>query len=157
MTAAGNVVPMRIQDGVGSVAYITPLVPEGVYLLAFDHYDTVYQFRSHKLALHFRVVTPGPALGARLCRYYAVKGVVTKSRQKGGQFKVGQKSDFFREYCRVFGAPARLDRITPAAFRNTVVLGEVVTVTRGHDQQPIPEGARYSKVSRLIGLEAGKG
>jgi hypothetical protein len=151
-----NIVQMPGQDGGGSLVYVTPLVPEGEYLLAFSHHETVWQFHSHKLVLHFRVVS-GPRNGVRLCRYYAVQGVATRSRQKGGQFKAGQKSDFFREYCRVFGAPARLDRITPATYRNTVVLGEVVTVTKGHDQQPIPEGARYSKVSRLFRLEAGKG
>jgi hypothetical protein len=148
---------MPSQERGGSLTYITPLISDGIYLLAFSHYETVYQFRSYKLVLHFRVVTPGPALGAHLCRYYAVRSVATKSRQKGGQFKVGQKSDFYREFCRVFGAPARPDRITPMSYRNTVVLGEVVTVTRGHDQQSIPEGAQYSKVSRLLRLEAGKG
>lgn len=154
---SANVVQMPGQDGAGTLVHVTPLIPEGIYLLAFNHHETVFQFRSYKLVLHFRVVTPGPAFGVRLCRYYAVRSVATKSRQKGGQFKVGQKSDFFREFCRVFGAPARADRITPATYRNTVVLGEVVTVTRGHDQQTIPDGARYSKVSRLIRLEAGKG
>ena len=152
-----NVRAMPTQDGTGSLVYATPLIPPGVYLLAFRNHETVWQFRSPKLVLWFSVATPGPALGAVLCRYYAVRSVATKSRAKGGQFQFGQKSDFYREFCRVFGAPARIDRISPASYRNTVVLGEVATVTMGHDQRPIPEGAKYSKVARLTSLEAGRG
>lgn len=155
MSAAGNVVQMPDMAGVGSMVHATPLIPPGVYSLAFIKYETVWQFRSHKLRLDFRVVTPGPAFGAVLTRYYAVRSVSTKSRRKGGQFQFGQKCDFFREYCRVFGAPSRPDRISPASYRNTVVSAQIVTVMRGHDQQPIPEGAQYSKVARLLSLEAG--
>lgn len=154
-TAGGNVVLMPDRAD-GRLVYATPLVTPGTYHLAFLRHVTVFQFRSYKLALHFRIVDLGPAFGADLCRYYAVRKVAS-GRRIGGRFEYGQKSDFFREYCRVFGAPVRPDRISPAAYRNTVIVGEVATVMKGHDNQELPDGARYSKVARLIRLEAGGG
>ena len=155
MSPDHNVVQIREVDCAATPQYFTPLVLPGQYQLAFSHHEIVTQFLSPKVVLFFRVVTPGPAFGAVLCRYYAVRSVATKSRRKNGQFRYGQKGDYFREYCRVFGGPSRLDRASPASYRNTVVVGEVVTVTKGHDQQPIPEGAQYSKISRLLSLEVG--
>lgn len=156
MRSAGNVATMPGHEDGGTLVHSTSLVEPGTYLLQFVRHETVRQFRSAKLILYFRVVTAGPALGAILCRYYAVQSVATKSRRKGGSFQFGQKCDFFREYCRVLGPPSRPDRITPVNYRNSVVTGEVVTVTMGHDQLEIPDGARYSKVARLLSLEAGK-
>lgn len=156
MRPPSNVLPIRGPDGLGTLAGATALIPPGEYLLAFRHHEIVWQFCRPKLVLYFRVVTPGPWFDVVLARYYAVRSVATKTRRKGGDFTCGQKGDYFREYCRVIGAPTRPDRITPLAYRNTVVMGEVVTVMTGHDRLPIPEGARYSKISRLVRLEAGR-
>jgi hypothetical protein len=138
-----------------SLSYDKPLLAPGEYLLALVSYETVHQFKTAKLALHFRVLTPGPGFGELVTRYYNVGSVIGKGRRKNGRFTVGRCSAYFREYCAVFGRSARIGRPSPARYRKCIVVGEVGTVIRGHDQADIPEGAQYSVVRRLVRLEEG--
>lgn len=152
---ADSVIPFP-SGTVASITQVRPLLEPDKYQLAFVRYETVRQFKAEKVVLWFTVVTPGPAFGAELPRYYNAQKIGTKVRSKGGGFSFGPCSAFYREYCAVFGAPHRADRISMDRYLNTVILGEVGTVTSGHDQTEIPDGARYSVVRRLLRLEAGK-
>lgn len=139
------------------IARELPLIEPGRYLLSFIRYETCRQFKGSKVTLWFKVVSPGPEFGAEVARHYNATWVAGAGRRKGGRFKFGPCSAFFREYCAVFLRPVRRDRVSMDRFRNAVILGEIGTVTSGHDQTEIPEAARYSVVRRLIALEAGGG
>jgi len=132
------------------------LIEPGVYDLAYSGYETVMMFgRSPKLVLNFAVVSPGEAFGWRLRRHYNVKRFKGKPG-KNGKFVVSDKSDFAREYARVFtDLPPRMDCFPMSRFENTVVSGKVETVIRGHDQKPIPPALQYSRISELVELVAG--
>src|SRR5690348_9034146 len=115
-----------------------PLVSPGQYELCFDRSETAILFgRAPKLVLWFRVITFGDHFGVLIPRYYNVTKLVGRA-QKYGRFKVGAKSDFLREYARLFSTPARLDRIPMSAFEKVTLIGTVRTVTHGANQLPIP-------------------
>jgi len=138
-----------------TVTGVRPLIKPGEYQLTFLGHETISQFKTAKLALRFRVVSPGAAFNLELFRYYNIKAVAGKGRRKNGRFTVGPCSDFYREYCMVFGRPVRRDRLSVSRYRNSIVIGEVDTVTRGHDQRELHEATQYSVIRRLLRLEAG--
>jgi hypothetical protein len=129
------------------------LVPPGQYELRFDYFETKIIFKSAaKLILWFTVISMGPHFDtAKLARFYNVTKIIGKA-QRNGRFKVGFRSDFLREYARLFRTPTRLDRISMTAFGNHIIIGRARTVTRGHDQREIPEGLRYSVLEELTGI-----
>jgi hypothetical protein len=120
------------------------LVPPGEYELRFDYFETKIMFkRAAKLVLWFTVISVGP--------HYNVTRIIGKP-QRNGRFKVGFRSDFLREYARLFRTPTRLDRISMSEFTRHIIVGRVRTVTEGHDQKAIPEGLRYSVLQELTGI-----
>jgi hypothetical protein len=129
------------------------LVPPGEYDLRFDYYDTATMFGcAPKLVLWFTIITMGPYFDVvKLARYYNATRLIGKP-QRNGRFKVGYKSDFLREYARLFRAPSRLDRISMTEFTRHIVIGRARTVTQGADQKGIPEGLRYSVLDALTGI-----
>ena len=129
------------------------LIPPGTYELRFDHHETLILFgRASKLVLWFTIISMGPYFDVvKVPRFYNVKRIIGRP-QKHGRFKCGFKSDFLREYARLFPAPVRLDRIPMSEFRRHVVLGRVRTVTRGSDQGAIPESLQYSVIEELTGI-----
>ena len=124
----------------------------GVYDLAFLDCETVrlYGGRAQKLVLRFRVVTLGKFFGTILPRYYNV--TIKGKAQKYGQFTVGWKSDFIREYVGLFGgAPKRKDRIPMSVFEKVIISGAVRRVTRsGTDHRVIPKDLQYSVIRELL-------
>jgi hypothetical protein len=131
------------------------LVPPGDYELRFDYYETATMFgRAPKLVLWFTIISMGPYFDvAKLARYYNATRLIGKP-QRNGRFKVGYKSDFLREYARLFRAPSRLDRISMTEFTRHIIIGRARTVTQGSNQKHIPEGLRYSVLDELIGIQA---
>lgn len=128
------------------------LVTPGSYDLRFDYYETSILFgKAAKLTLWFTVIEVGhEQFGqGRLPRYFNIVKPIGR-RGRDGRFKVGPKSDFIREYARLFGAPARLDRIPMSEFERHIIRGKVRTVMHGSDQRPIPEGLRYSVIDELV-------
>lgn len=132
-----------------------PLLPPGNYELAFVECQTGVLFgKSAKLILTFSIMTPGEYLGLKLLRYYNVQKIIGR-QGKDGRFKVGWHSDFMREYCNLFPAPSRNDRVPMSKFRNTVVLGRVGTVNMGRGQKPIPSVLQYSVIREINELLVG--
>jgi hypothetical protein len=121
--------------------------------LSFDGYETRILFgRASKLILWFTIITFGPYFDlVKLPRYYNVTRIIGK-QQRNGRFKVGFRSDFLREYGRLFRHPTRLDRITMSPFERHIIIGRVRTVTVGHDQKKIPEFLQYSVLEELTGI-----
>ena len=143
----------KISESMGSGQVVGPQIPllkNGQYDLAFDYYETVKLFggRSKKLALWFRVISNGEEFESILPRYYNVLEIKGKP-QRGGDFKVGRNSNFFREYVRIFNLPKRLDRIPMTAFQNVIIIGDVRTVNFGYDQKKLPTSLRYSVIDEL--------
>lgn len=126
-----------------------PLIPPGIYDLAFVSYETKSMFRgkANKLYLHFKVMDMGPAFEAELVAYYNLQWV------NGKKWKVGFKSNFLRDYVRLFDeVPDRLDRIPMTRFKEHLIKAKVKTVTHGADQKPIHKLLQYSVIQELIEL-----
>ena len=123
------------------------LMPEGEYDLAYVRYETLYMFaKAPKLVITFRIITEGPFFGKKISRFYNVKSI-----SKNGKFKVGRKRDFIYEYAKLFGLPARLDRIPLGSkFSKHIFIGKIEDVKNDYKQRSMPEGLRYSKIAELI-------
>jgi len=126
-----------------------PCIKQGVYDLAFEYYETIMLYgRAPKLVLWFRIATEGEFFGTRLPRYYNVKRIMGKPR-KSGDFRVGWKADFIREYVNLFSMPQRIDRLAITVFKRHFIRGKVKTVTNDLKQRVIPEELQYSVIQEL--------
>ena len=124
------------------------LLTPGMYTVIFDYHETKQMFGSAlKVVLWFKVSEPGENFGKRLGRYYNVTRVL--SRGRNGRFKVGWRSDFLREYTRLFGLPHRLDRIPMSNFSRDALVAVVRTVGQTSTQIAIPEPLQYSVIAEL--------
>lgn len=130
------------------------LVPPGVYELRFDWHETAVMFgRAPKLVLWFTIISFGPYFDiVKLPRFYNIRKVIGRPA-RNGRFKAGHKSNFCREYYRLFRPPTRLDRIPMTPFERHIILGRVRTVTKGSDQKEIPDGLQYSVLEELVGIK----
>lgn len=137
------------EDNACELTETLPLISPGVYEAYFDTWQTAALFggKSKKLILWFALATPG-AMGTRLPRYYNVTALKGKARLRG-EFKVGQKSDFARDYCRLLGPPRRRDRFSVSRFENKLFRVKVRTVESGANQASIPECLRYSVIGEI--------
>lgn len=128
-----------------------PLVKPGIYDFAFDYYETILLFgRAPKLVLWFRIMQMGEYNGLRLPRYYNVKRIVGKPH-RNGDFRVGWKADFIREYVNLFSLPQRIDRIAMAGYKKYIIRGKVKTVTNDLKQRGIPKPLQYSVIQEIRG------
>jgi hypothetical protein len=147
---------LKVVDPCGSFAIdgeqLTHVEP-GLYDLAYLYYETRFLHnRSPKLVVWFKIITMGSDFEKKVPRYYNVKRLIGKAR-KNGDFKVGQKSDFLREFFTVSTAPVtRLDRIPMGKLGEQIIQGNIDSVTTGYDQRPIPKQLQYSVVRQLVGV-----
>lgn len=126
------------------------LVPPGEYEFKFQYFETKRVFDRPKLFLWFSVLTFGDYFEKRIPRYYGATRLIGKP-QRGGRFKVGWKSDFRREFCRLFPISVnRLDRLPMTHFERVILIGRVRTVERAYNQRPIPPEAQYSVIDELL-------
>lgn len=143
-------------EAFGALDGPTPvLVKPGTYDLRFDYYATAMMFgRAPKVILHFTIIEMGCEYfdAVQLPRYYNVTKLAERPR-KYGRFKVGFRSNFLRDYARLFGVPSRLDRIPMTAFERVIIRGRIRTVTEGSDQRVIPDGLQYSVIEELVGVK----
>ena len=133
-----------------------PLVKPGVYDLRYDFHETAVMFgRAPKLVLRFTIIEMGTEYfdTVQLPKSYNASKLMERPK-KFGRFKVGFKSEFLRDYVRMFSMPVRLDRIPMSAFERVIVRGKVRVVTHGSDQRPIPDGLKYSVIDELVGLKS---
>ena len=132
---------------------LSPLIKPQKYDLSFEYYETAKLFggKAFKLVLWFKVITLGEYFDVRLPRYYNVKRIMGNP-QKYGNFKIGAKCDFLREYANLFGLPVsgRLDRIPMSKFEGAIIEGKVRTVKHGINQHSIHEALQYSVIAELV-------
>jgi hypothetical protein len=131
-----------------------PLIPPG-------RYDAVgakaFVLRVHgatKLCVLWTVLVPNPAADygitkVKLYRYYNVRHV------SGRRFHVGPHTAYAREATLVAGRRLRRDRLSSRIFERVLCSVEVATVTHDARQRLLPEGARYSRIARIIARQAG--
>lgn len=130
------------------------LIPPGEYQLALQHWQT-YKFfgKAPKLALWFKVVTPGEHFGIELARHYNVKALVGNAG-RNGRFKAAPGSDLVRDYARLLALPTRFDRFDLQSLTRRIVAGRVDTVTTTARQQTLAPAVRYSVIRELLRVEA---
>lgn len=141
------------EDNACELTEILPFVPPGEYEAYFDRWQTTALFggRSKKVILWFALATPG-VMGTRLPRYYNVKELKGRPRLNG-QFKVGPKSNFARDYCRLLGPPRRRGLFSVSRFENKIFRIKVRTVKKGADQTEIAQCLQYSVIGELLRLQ----
>src|SRR5690606_38683546 len=74
-----------------------PLIPPGVYRLAYRHHHVVKRFERDVLEVYFCVLDYGAHFEKTVPRYYTVR---TSGRRR--TFTVKPRSDFVADYCAVF-------------------------------------------------------
>lgn len=126
----------------------SPLVPAGIYQLAFEEYHTRVINNADKLEIRFRILDTGLYFQKRLSCYFNVK-ILGKPR-KSGNFKAGKKSRAYRELAKML-VFTRGDRIPVSLLGNMIVEGSVRNVRRDSRQKPITERAQYSVIDELLG------
>ena len=145
--ASESITERRFSDEVNEEL---PLLAPGEYELMFIGHVTGVKFVSKlSVQMDFKVLTPGRGFDCVLSGYYnAVQ--LGKKRGKNGSFKVGTKSDLFREFHAVIPGKHRSDRLPMSRLNHIVIVGEVATVTHDRRQQPLTENCQYSKVARML-------
>ena len=145
--ASNSLARSRISDEVNEEL---PLLAPGEYELAFLGHNTSILFaRKLSVQMDFKVMTPGPGFECVLPGYYNATQL-GKKRGKNGHFKVGTKSDLYREFHAVVLGKHRSDRLPISKLKHIVIVGEVTTVTQDRHQRPLTESCQYSKVLRML-------
>jgi hypothetical protein len=110
--------------------------------------------KAPKIALTFKIVTPGEHFGKLVSRWFNVKRLIG-AHGRSGRFQIGRRSDFLTDYVRLVGMPSRTDRLSLARLRPLVLLVKIDTVTINRRQRVIEDPLQYSVVRDLIRIEAG--
>jgi len=130
-----------------------PLIPEGIYTLGYEGYETGYYFYTPKINARFVILDKGEYYGTRLHRFYTVEKLTGPSG-KNGRFKPGGwSSNFVREWIQLFGKPKRGDRLSLRRYKVGLFKAKVETVTKDGKRKPLPKDSYYSAISELISLE----
>jgi hypothetical protein len=75
-----------------------------------------------------------------------------------GRLRVGAHSDYRREWIVVTGRrPSRNDRMSSRVFQGVLAEVEVRTVKTDSKQRPLPKGAWYSVIARVVQVKIGGG
>lgn len=147
-TTSDNVARLRVP----AAKHDYDLVPAGVYEAVYATDYTGHYFRNApKLVVLWRLAD-ADHLGAIIPAYYAVPAVIGKPRRHGRYAAVGRGSKLARDIAALLGRrPHRLDGPFPADdVRGRLYRVEVVTVDRDFRQRPLPKGACYSRIERVL-------
>jgi hypothetical protein len=127
------------------------LVPEGLYIARYRYYETrrsTGRFNP-KVVMYFEIIEPGEGYGVKLPKFYNVRRIDGSPRVRGG-FTPARRGDLYRDYLRLIREPARDDRVRLSEYANNDWIIRVNTVEIDGSERAIPEGARYSVISRLV-------
>ena len=130
---------------------LPPLVPEKRYEVTMKAFRTALMFAgvAPKLVMDFVIVTPGEHFGVVLPKYYNVTRIKGRPAENG-EFRVGSKSDFARDFFSLFPvSQTNSDSFRMDLFEGATLLAKAETVTRARNR-PIPPNLQYSKIARLI-------
>ena len=133
--------------------YEYAIVPTGEYdARVVDDHTEVYWRSASRLVLTWQLCTPG-YMGTVLRCYYAVPGLIGRVGRHGRYRAVGRTSRLARDLAAMLGMrPTVLAGPFPREdVERRLYRVNVVTVTHDAEQKSLPEGARYSKVDRVLG------
>ena len=94
------------------------------------------------------VCTEGEWFGTKLARWYNVKALVGKPRQRG-RFKVSWGQDLAREYLPLVSTTLRKDGIALSKLRPLLLEGVIETVTSDRKQRALHPLLHYSVIRQL--------
>ena len=130
--------------------HVTPKVPEGIYEAVFVRVEQATVFKTSKIFVWVRIITPGPAFGVELFRPY--RAHFKPGKQK--QLFLKPRSELRLMLCRVTnGDKVRADRVSLAVLKNKVLTVKVRTVTKDYRQRPLNEMDQYSVIEDIISIE----
>ena len=143
---------VRICEQISDRSYLTgeetALIPDAKYQFAFVQYETK-RLCAPKLVVWWRIITHGEHYGVVLPRYYNVNRLIGRAGAKGN-FKVGKKSAFTRDWARIFlEEPNRLDRFPMDKLKNIMVEGVTKTVIKDANQTPLAPCSYYSVIDHF--------
>lgn len=127
-----------------------PLIPEGIYKLAYVSHCVRRINNAGKLEIRFRILDEGSYKGLLISRYYNV--TIIGDSNTSSSFKASKAGSAARELIEIIDFD-RLDRIPVTKLSKYVLLGKVKTVTCGSDKTPIHEKLHYSVVGKLLGKD----
>jgi len=126
---------------VGPLPPPRPLVPEGDYTIVTRAMRVLEIFKSRRLELECEICE-GEHARKRLPWYCALPPVGRRP---------SRSSYFYRGYLLIRGnGLQRGERASAAVFVGKILRVQVSTVATDHHKDPLPEAARYSKISRLL-------
>ncbi len=124
------------------------LVPEGEYSVAFLRCEKGFAFGDERWFAHFQIIDEGPYQGLLLIRYY------NKPRGK----TLPRTHNLWLDYTALFDRRPPKNLKPKQFLKDSVVCAQVITVrhaTRGKKREELPEALHYSKIERLLRIEAG--
>jgi hypothetical protein len=123
--------PTTRKDG-GHSRILTP----GTYNVIYVHHEVrnLVGCRARELVMWFCVSSPGPAFGIHVPKCYNV-GNADPDEASTNTFKVGFKSDLYRDYVRLIDAfPRGRNRIWINGFKDKIFKAEIHLVDRDGEQ-----------------------
>jgi hypothetical protein len=125
------------------------LLMPGEYTASYYGHTTKIMFRGRpKLYLTFMVEDENRPVA--LQKYYNVQRLIHRNITA---FEMGYKSNVYRDYVRLFGAPKNIDSFTSEAFlqafENKMFVCDVATVSKDSNDDELPYETRYSIIDRI--------
>jgi len=132
---------------VGQANESPPLLPEGEHRVAFVRPSRGRFLGRERIFLWFRIIEAGEHFGEEVY-------LVCPLPEHGKRFGIGSK--FFKAWCLAAGRkPTPRERLSTRVFKGKVYRVEVKTVKKDQDGRDKPAHEHYSKIDRLICVEAG--
>ena len=124
----------------------TPLVPEGIYIVKFTHYDIGKSWNGCKVRVHFAIID-GDYAGTPLTRFYNAKALVGDS---ANGFTAPSRGALVREFRTLFADTQAQPDIDLNAYRDKLIRAKVETVGKDGLGQELAKPTRYSVIRKLI-------
>ena len=170
MSALEKVAYLPKREASGECLLVGPeniLIPEGVYQATYLHHETCGMYSKKlkndktklqcgKAYLWWWIDPYGEKLptGEKVELYMPYNAsAVLFPMGKGGKFEMSRKTNYYKDYCRLFGK-TREARISPIAFKNKLFSVRVGTVEINERQKKHSADGRYSVIRELIGFDS---
>lgn len=129
-------------------------VPDGVYEAVYIRHETAISWRTPRVYIWMRLVTPGPHMGVELYRAYRVASLIGRPG-RSGRFKLRRGHELCAMLVRVLDIRVRPDRFSPCALGGRVLQVKTRTVIKDHAGRPLHDWLRYSVIDDIITATTG--
>lgn len=126
-----------------------PLLPEGNYPVVYFRHRFEQKFGRPVMLLQFTLAEMSQYENAVLTKYFPIRSF---NRKNG--FVVSKKQDFALFWYQHFPDHnfSRLDRFPMTNLKGLIMQAKVITPTKNHNHEDIPEPLRISKIEKLTPL-----